>query len=44
MAVDDRIAQGAIRLSFSSENTLAEAQEFISKFEEIYKRFENISY
>ncbi|MGX4644916.1 cysteine desulfurase family protein [Holzapfeliella sp. JNUCC 80] len=44
MAVDDRIAQGAIRLSFSADNTLAEAKEFISKFEEIYKRFKNISY
>ncbi|MEJ6348307.1 cysteine desulfurase family protein [Holzapfeliella sp. He02] len=44
MAVDDRIAQGAIRLSFSADNTLAEAKEFISQFETIYKRFKNISY
>ncbi|RMC41325.1 cysteine desulfurase [Lactobacillus sp. ESL0233] len=44
MHVDDKEATSAIRLSFDETNTLAEADEFISVFDQIYRHFAPINH
>ena len=39
MGVDRAIANNSVRLSFSRYNTMAEAEEFIRKTDEIYDKF-----
>ncbi|BDR60381.1 cysteine desulfurase family protein [Lactobacillus xylocopicola] len=44
MQITDRVATSAIRLSFDETNTMAEAEEFIRVFEEIYQHFAPINH
>lgn len=44
MHVADKIATSAIRLSFDETNTLAEADQFIAVFKQIYKHFAKINH
>ncbi len=39
MGTDRKIAANAVRLSFSRNNTMAEAEEFIRRVDEIYEQF-----
>ena len=43
MGVPKHIAETANRVSFSAENTEAEVDEFIKKFDEVYERFQVIN-
>lgn len=44
MKIDNKIATGAIRLSFDPSNTLAEADAFIKTFDTIYQHFAEINH
>lgn len=44
MKTPDAIATSAVRLSFDESNTLEEADEFISAFDEIYQHFAKINH
>lgn len=44
MSVNDKIATGAIRLSFDENNTLEEADQFIATFDKIYNHFAKINH
>ena len=37
--IDRKIASNAVRLSFSRENTMEEAEEFIKTVDEIYAKY-----
>ncbi|KRN06164.1 cysteine desulfurase [Liquorilactobacillus sucicola DSM 21376 = JCM 15457] len=43
MAIPEKIATSAIRVSLDENNTLAEAEEFVKVFDELYSRFEKIN-
>ncbi|KRM97537.1 cysteine desulfurase [Liquorilactobacillus aquaticus DSM 21051] len=43
MAIPAKIATSAIRVSLDENNTLAEAEEFIKVFDNLYSRFEKIN-
>ena len=43
MGVPKHIAETANRVSFSAENTEAEVDEFIKKFDEVYEKFQVIN-
>ncbi|MCI1466259.1 MAG: cysteine desulfurase [Lactobacillus sp.] len=44
MHIDDGLATSAIRLSFDEHNTLAEADEFIRVFDQIYRHFAKVNH
>lgn len=44
MHIDDDLATSAIRLSFDEHNTLEEADQFISVFDQIYRHFAKVNH
>ncbi|KRL00096.1 cysteine desulfurase family protein [Liquorilactobacillus capillatus] len=43
MAIPERIATSAVRVSLDENNTLVEAEKFIKVFDQLYSRFEKIN-
>lgn len=43
MNIDEKIATSAVRVSLDEQNTLAQADEFITAFDELYQRFLKIN-